>query len=72
MVNNFYFILCEVGMPATGKERELSEKYNAPLEVWLPLLLREHKTPFKVAAAVGVYEGTVRYWVKKLNKQQGK
>lgn len=57
-------------MPANGKEKELNQKYNAPLEIWLPILMHQYRTTYKVAVACGVYEGTVRWWLKKIGWQR--
>lgn len=51
------------------KEREISKQRGEPMEIWLPKLFEQYRTPFKVAAAVGVYEGTVRHWMKKIGYQ---
>jgi hypothetical protein len=53
-------------MPVTGKEKELSEKFGAPVEVWLPELMRKHRTLHNVAVVCGVYDGSVRWWLKKI------
>lgn len=57
-------------MARPKREQEISERFGEPLEIWLPRLLAEYKTEYKVAAYLGVYPYTVRLWKAKIGWQK--
>ena len=51
-------------MPQRGNMKRLAqEQFDEPLEVLIPRLMCEHKTPHRVAVRIGVYANSVRSWL---------
>lgn len=51
-------------MPINNRMKEaVEERYGASLDVQMPKLIEQHKSPVKIAALLGVYPNAVRYWL---------
>ncbi len=50
-------------MPASGVLERIAQQQGEDLNNLIPRLLAEHKTPFRIAVALGVYPNTIRQWL---------
>ncbi len=51
--------------PGSGKLIEIARERGEPLEKLIPRLLGELKKPHHVAVALGVYDNTIFYWLRR-------
>lgn len=53
-------------MPDSGRmQKNAQERYQQELSDVIPELLKTERTPYRIAVALGVYPGAVRYWLQK-------